>query len=112
HGVVYAEEGRSGNHWINLSTYSVVSPGYLRTLGLAVVHGRDFAAGDAAGAGDVAIVDEEAVKRLWPDLSNPVGHMVKLGDIDRPGGWVRVVGVSRFTDFSPRRAIDLPPEPK
>jgi predicted permease len=112
HGLVTAEEGRSGNHWINLKEYEVVSPGYLRTLGIPIVQGRDFAPGDAAGDQDVAIVDEDGARRLWPGLSNPVGHMLKLGALDAPGPWVRVVGVSRITEFGPRRSIDLPPEPK
>ena len=32
-GIVFAEEGKSGDHWMNVNKYKVVSPSYLSTLG-------------------------------------------------------------------------------
>ena len=40
--IVFAEEGRGGDHWMNVRDYAVVSPSYLSTLGIPVVDGRDF----------------------------------------------------------------------
>ena len=111
HGVILAEEGPSGNHWMNASQVSVVSPSYLATLGIPVVQGRDFAPGDAAADGDVVVVDEHAARQLWPDGVSPVGHMVKLGVAESKRPWLRVVGVARWTELQPRHDPDLPPEP-
>jgi predicted permease len=66
-----------------------VSESFLRTLGIPVLQGRDFVAGDeAAGA---VIVDEVVASALWPD-GKAVGRWITL---DPDGRWVRVVGVAR-----------------
>jgi putative ABC transport system permease protein len=109
--VVFAENGRAGARWINSSSYLVVSPDYFRALGIDVVRGRDFMPGDARGPAPVVIVDERAAERLWPDITDPVGHMVKLGAQSSSAPWLRVVGVVRSIDYMPRRDFDLPPEP-
>src|SRR5207302_7353717 len=57
--------GRSPRQ-IRTVSYRVVSPGYLGTLGIPIVAGRDFEAGDAMSASGVAIVDDSSAKRLWP----------------------------------------------
>ncbi len=81
--------------------YDVVSPGFFATLGIGVVRGRDFTSGDRTGAPEVAILDEQAARSLWPD-HDPVGERVALAD-----GTVReVIGVVRRIRFS-----DLPAEP-
>lgn len=72
-----------------LWTYNVVTPGALRTLGLGVVHGRDFREGERAGG---AIVDAQLARRLWPGAS-AVGQMIKFGSPDKPGRWYTVIGV-------------------
>jgi hypothetical protein len=56
------------------------------------------------------IVDEAAAKALWPDGTNPVGHLIKLGPEESAHPWVRVVGVARWTELTPRDQLDLPPE--
>ena len=71
---------RSGEHWMNVRNYQVVSPSYLSTLGIPIVDGRDFEPGDRRSTTGVVIVDDSAARRLWPDLPSPVGRMVKLGD--------------------------------
>ena len=111
-GMIFSEEGKSGNHWINSRGYSVVSPDYLRSFRIPIVAGRDFEPGDRGGeAQGVVIVDERAAARLWPDLQNPVGRMVKLGTKQSLLPWLRVIGVARNVDEAPRIDQDLPPEP-
>src|SRR6185503_16943566 len=110
-GVVMSEEGRSGEQWLNLGSVAVVSPGYLRTIGVQVIQGRDFAAGDRGSATGVVIVDENAARRLWPDLASPVGRMIKLGTRSSARSWLRVVGVVPAVEMRPRREWELPPEP-
>lgn len=75
-----------------------VTPDYLRTAGVRIVHGRDFAAGDAAGANPV-IVDELLAHRLW-GTANPLGRRVRLGSSPAaPSG--EVVGVAAHVELSP-----------
>ena len=110
--IVFAEEGKGGNHWMNLSGYRVVSPSYLSTLSIPLVDGRNFQSGDRGTETGVVIVDDSAAHRLWPGLSSPVGRMIKLGLRDSRRPWLRVVGVARSVEFSPRSDIGLPPEPE
>ena len=109
---VSAEEDKSGDTWMNLRYYQVVSPDFLRTFGIRVVRGRDFALGDAHGSAPVVIVDENAAARLWPDIRDPVGRMMKLGSKDHASTpWVRVIGVAEAVEYLPRTDYYLPPEP-
>jgi hypothetical protein len=96
---------------MNLQTYSVVSPDFLRTLGVPVRHGRDFELGDATGNAPVVIVDESAAKRLWPDVTDPVGRMLKLGGEKTDTPWLRVIGVAAAVELGPRPDPDIPPDP-
>jgi predicted permease len=109
--IIIAEEGKSGNTWLNSNGYLVVSPDYFRTTGVPILRGRDFAPGDARGSLPVVIVDEMAAARLWPDIHDPVGRMIKLGRNESPAPWLRVIGVAQSIEYMPRRDIDLPPEP-
>ncbi len=111
HGLITAESG-AGNRWANLGRAAVVSSQYLRALGITMVYGRDFEAGDEAGGPGVVIVDERAAKMLWPNDQNPTGHAVKLGPVESAAPWLRVVGVARQLEFEPRADPDLPPEPQ
>lgn len=109
--VIYSEQGKAGNAWMNANGYTTVSADYFRTMGITIVGGRDFEPGDARGNAPVAIVDERAARRLWPDVRDPVGHMLKLGRLESPAPWIRVVGVAQAIEYMPRRDIDLPPDP-
>jgi predicted lysophospholipase L1 biosynthesis ABC-type transport system permease subunit len=55
-----------------------VSHGHFRTLGIALLQGRDFTAQDDARAPRVAIVNQTVARRLWPGES-AVGRLVRLG---------------------------------
>jgi predicted permease len=110
-GIVFAEEDKSGDHWMNVNRYRAVSPSYLATLGLPIVDGRDFQPGDRGTATGVVIVDDSAARRLWPGLASPVGRMIKLGYRESKRPWLRVVGVARSVELRPRSGYDLPPEP-
>lgn len=109
--LVFAEEGKSGDHWMNVRDYTVVSPSYLSTLGIPMVDGRDFQPGDRGTATGVVIVDDSAAQRLWPGLATPVGRMIKLGSRESKQPWLRVIGVARSVELLPRKDIDLPPPP-
>ncbi len=89
--------------------YRVASPGLLSLLGVKIVEGRDFEAGDAASRG-VAIVDDSTAAALWPHLS-PLGHLVKLGTEAGDAPWVRVVGVARTVSLRFEHDPDMGPLP-
>ena len=52
-------------------------------------------------------VDENAARRLWPDIPDPVGRMLKLGRKDSAAPWIRVVGVAQAIEYEARRQIDI-----
>jgi predicted permease len=71
----------------------LVSPGYFATLGIPLLHGRDFEAGDR-DRGDpddlgVAIVSARVAAKLWPGR-DPLGRRFSTGS---SVGKVEVVGV-------------------
>jgi putative ABC transport system permease protein len=63
---------------------------FFDTLGIRLLAGRLFNAGDTADSPAVTIINESAAKRLWPG-QNPIGRRV-----GRPGPnaqWAEVIGV-------------------
>jgi predicted permease len=68
-----------------------VSPGYLRTAGIALIRGRDFTPADRGGAATAVIVNETMAKSFWPG-EDPIGK--RFG---RPPGLFEVVGVAADT---------------
>ncbi len=90
-GAVTAE--MTGDSTRLLNAGMAVSPNFLRTVGLPVLEGRDFMAGDVAGDG-AAILNSVAAARLYP-RQDAVGRMLKLGGPASNAPWVRIVGVCR-----------------
>lgn len=91
-------------------TYPIVSPGFLRTLGIPIARGRDFAEGDRHGTGAV-ILDEAAADSLWPGDS-ALGRMVKISSSwGTRVPWRPVVGVARNAALNFETDPDLPREP-
>ncbi|MCM2257998.1 MAG: ABC transporter permease [Vicinamibacteria bacterium] len=82
---------------------NLVGASYLKTIGIPLREGRDFAAEDRAGQLPVAIVNEVVAERYWPGQS-PLGRRL------RPGGdtWLTVVGVAKNTRL---RSLDERPLP-
>ena len=76
----------------NVDYYQTVTVDYLRTMGIPVVEGRDFALADVTGA-PVVLVNETLAKMFYKNQS-PIGKRLK------PGGgpttpWFTIVGVVR-----------------
>ncbi len=64
-----------------LSPYRTrVSPGYFRTMGINVVHGRPFEEGDNEDGQQVIIIDEWLADRYFPG-ENPVGKRMLFGTV-------------------------------
>jgi len=90
---VTAEMAADSNRLLDAESYPLVTPTFLRTMGLPILEGRDFADGDLAGNGAV-ILNAVAAQRLYPHES-PVGHMLKLGAPNSDAPWVPIVGMCR-----------------
>jgi putative ABC transport system permease protein len=75
------------------SDYFAISPDYLRTLRIPLIRGRNFSTSDSAQAPPVALVNQEFVRRSFPN-EEPIGKHIRLdsGDSDR-SGWSEIVGV-------------------
>jgi putative ABC transport system permease protein len=71
-----------------------VSPGYFRTLRIAVSEGRSFTDDDDEVSPRVAVVNESMARGVWGG-ANPVGKRIRYaphdGDPDPP--WITIVGV-------------------
>jgi predicted permease len=88
---------------------SLVSPGYLGTLGIPLEAGRDFTLLDGRDAPRVAIVNGVCAAYYWPG-ENAVGKRMKFFGDDRV--W-EVVGVARTANYQavgelPQALIYLP----
>jgi putative ABC transport system permease protein len=71
---------------------SSVSPDYFRALGTPLVRGRFFADSDAVESQRVALIDETAARRFWPN-EDPLGRRVKQGGRASNAPWATIVGV-------------------
>ncbi|MFN0066864.1 MAG: ABC transporter permease [Limisphaerales bacterium] len=66
---------------------NVVTPGYFATLGMRLLEGRDFLAGDTPGQPGVVVVNETMARSFW------AGESALGKRIGTPGAWLEVVGV-------------------
>ncbi len=80
---------------------NVISDGYLETLGIPLMRGRDFTTADRETAPRVAIVSRSLAARLWPN-QDPIGK--SLGDTP-----ATVVGMVPDTVY--RHALEREPPP-
>jgi predicted permease len=87
---------------------TVVTAGYFETLGIPLRAGRPFDGRDAAGSPLVAVINEVAARRWFPDR-DPVGARLKIGGPDADAPWFEIVGVVGATQ---NRGLDRPPEPE
>lgn len=67
-----------------------VTPGFFRTMGMALLQGRDFSAHDDMKSPAVAIVSQSFARRIWPG-QDAIGKRVKFGGPNAP--WMTVIGV-------------------
>jgi putative ABC transport system permease protein len=72
--------------------YHVVSPGLFRAMGVRLLSGRAFTERDNAAGPPVAILNQKAALRYWPE-GNAVGRQLKLGGRSLEAKWLTIVGV-------------------
>jgi putative ABC transport system permease protein len=71
--------------------YRGVTPGYIATMHMRLLAGRQFTPADRAGAPNVAIINSEAAARYWHG-NDPVGRQMSLGR-DPQAPKVTIIGV-------------------
>jgi putative ABC transport system permease protein len=67
-----------------------ITPGFIATLRIPLLGGRDIAVTDTALGPGVILVNQTTARGMWPG-ENPIGKRVKLGGLNNP--WMTVVGV-------------------
>jgi putative ABC transport system permease protein len=79
--------------------YDIITPGYLRAMGIGLIAGREFRESDARDTTPVALINETVAHRYWPH-SSPLGRHLNIGSYvyrrqsaDTPT--VEIVGIVR-----------------
>ena len=88
----------------------IVGTDYLRTMGVALKRGRDFADADREDAPPVAIVNESFARRHFDD-ANAVGRRISLRGPKGP--WLEIVGIAADSKYAtldekPARMVYIP----
>ncbi len=73
--------------------YNEVGPGYLATMGIPLISGREFTRADNEAAPPVTVVNEAMAAQFWRGR-DPVGSRVQV-----KGKWLQVVGVARMAKY-------------
>ena len=76
-----------------------ISPGYLKAVGIKLLHGRDFDSSDGPKSPAVALISESAVKEFGG--KSPIGQQIDMGDP------ITIVGI---VSDARRRSLDAPPK--
>lgn len=66
-----------------------ISPHYFHALRIPLLRGRDFTDSDRTGAQPVAIVDENLVRKYWPN-ADPIGNRLRN---EKSMPWATIIGV-------------------
>jgi putative ABC transport system permease protein len=74
------------------AVFNMASAGYFRMMGIPILEGRELDEHDAAGASDVAVINEAAARAFWPGES-PLGHQIVLPINREISQTLTVVGV-------------------
>jgi predicted permease len=103
---ITAEGGPALPEEQNHVLYDAVSPAYFSTIGVPLVAGREFTAGDTHSAPKVAIVNEMLAKRFFPNRE-PLGSRIALGSGNVTPD-IRIVGVVKNNKQSHVRDQEVP----
>jgi putative ABC transport system permease protein len=80
---------------VPVTIHRLVSPDYLKTLGVTLMKGRSLSEQDTAQSLPVAVITEELARQAWPG-EEPIGKRIRRGRPDQTSfPWLTVVGVIR-----------------
>jgi predicted permease len=86
--------------------YRTIGPGYLATMGIPLVRGRDFNDQDTLDTTPVVVISEKTAKHYWSN-EEPIGKRLKTGATTSNIPWRTVIGVVKDV-----RQNDFIAEPK
>ena len=81
------------------SSWDRVTPGYLELMGQQILRGRSLTEQDTASTQQVAVVDEEFVKRFFKPGEDPLGAHFGL-DLPQNSATFEIVGVLRTANYT------------
>jgi macrolide transport system ATP-binding/permease protein len=82
--------------------YNEVGPGYLATVGIPLLSGREFTRADNETAAPVAVVNDVMAAQYWRG-DDPIGKRLQL-----KGKWIQVVGVAKVSKYQSVRETPKP----
>jgi putative ABC transport system permease protein len=88
------------------TTHPSVSDGYFAALGIPIIHGRYFTAGDTLASPLVAIISETFARRYFPN-QDPIGKRIRPSSIVLNNPYMEVVGIvgdAKYTGLADRDA--------
>ncbi len=102
-------EGRSpeSRDEVLVSNNRIVSPNYLRAMGIPLLHGRQFTEHDGPEAPAVVIINETTARRFWPD-GNPIGkHLILKPEKPRSREIVGIVADVKHSGLETDSGVEL-----
>ena len=77
---------------VPITSHRIVSPDYLKTLGVTLTKGRLIDEKDRADSVPVVVISEELARQGWPG-EDPIGKRVRRIRAGQPLPWMTVIGV-------------------
>ena len=72
--------------------FRAIGPGYVGTMGIPIIRGRDFTDQDKADSKDVVVISEKTAQHFWPG-QDPIGRRLKPGSSASNTPWREVIGI-------------------
>jgi predicted permease len=72
-----SEQKRNANDYVPVFVY-IISPGYLKAMGMRLIEGRDLNWDDVSNNRNVVIINETVARKLWPG-QDPIGRAAMAG---------------------------------
>ncbi|PYJ30011.1 MAG: hypothetical protein DME90_04175 [Verrucomicrobia bacterium] len=77
---------------VPITANRLVSPDYLKTIGVTLIKGRLIDETDRAGQPPVVVISEELARQAWPG-ETPLGKQIKRVRTGQDFPWMKVIGV-------------------
>jgi predicted permease len=90
----FSIEGQTQDAAAPLAEQRQITPGYLSTLGISLLQGRDFNERDNANSTQVALVNQTFAARYFPN-GDPIDHRIRLEQSGNENPWLTIVGVTK-----------------
>ncbi len=90
--------------------FVAVTPHFRRTLGVALVHGRDMTDTEGMSRTPVALINQSMAKQMWGD-ADPIGRRFRMAEERIPESFTVVGVVANFRHFAGAGNSDEAPPP-